>query len=445
MKKLPVILILLLGAALPLTAQQPPPDEARARRITPTVKAAARVLPSVVNLSTERLLDNDQADDFFPLLDKRRGYSLGSGCIISESGLVVTSAHVVHNAMRINVTLHDGQIFTAEIIAADELNDIALLRLHNIPKASSPPIPTAAPGDLILGETVIAVGNPYGLGNTISHGVLSGIGRQVTYGDHVVFSDILQTDCAIHAGNSGGPLININGEMIGLTSSVIRGADGIGFAIPLQRLENILGHWLTPERFNNVSVGVIPGVRRMQDGELVFFVSDVMNDSPAWEAGIRPGLKLLRFNDSPITNLLSLSLALTRLKAGDEITLTPPSGNQIRFTAEKISMTDAASAPEKRLGLRLRQITPELARTLNYPTNAGLIVSKPPESAPEVKRGDILIRLGSIPIQKPEDIAIALRNYHYGDTVPALLASVTPTADGQRYRLERKNVNLYVK
>lgn len=439
-----ILFILLPGTAL-LQGQAPAPDAARSRRITPTVTATARVLPSVVNLSTERLLDSDRTGEFFPLPDKRRGYSLGSGCIISENGLVVTSTHIVHNAMKINVTLHDGQVFTAEIIAADELNDLALLQLHNIPRNSSPPIPLAAPGDLILGETVIAVGNPYGLGNTISRGVLSGIGRQVTYGDQVVFSDILQTDCAIHAGNSGGPLINANGEMIGLTSSVVRGAEGIGFAIPLQRIENILAQWLTPERFNNVSVGVIPAVRRMQDGELVFFVADVMNNSPAWEAGVRPGLKLLRYNGHPITGLLAFSLSLTRIRAGDEITLTPPSGTPFRFTAAEISMTDAASAPEKRLGLRLRQMTPELARIMNYPPNAGLIVSRPPESVPEIKRGDILIRLGNIPIRKPEDVAIALRNYHYGDTVPALLASVTLASDGQHYRLERKKVSLYVK
>ncbi len=415
----------------------------RSRRITPTVTAIARILPSIVNLSTERLLE-ERSNEFFPFLDKRRGYSLGSGCIISDTGLIMTSAHVVLNALKINVTMHDGQIFTAEVIAADELNDLALLQLHGASRESLPPIPMAAPGDLILGETVIAVGNPYGLGSTISRGVLSAIGRQVTYGDKVVFSDLLQTDCAIHAGNSGGPLININGEMIGLTSSVMRGAESIGFAIPLQRLENVLSRWLTPERFNNVSVGFIPEVRRMQDGELVFFVADVIADSPAAKAGIKPGLKITRFNGQPITELLKMSLRLSSAKAGETISLTAPSGAVLQFTAEEISMSDAANLVEQRLGMKLLQMTPQLIKVMNYPPDAGVVVSKPPESAPDIKRGDILIRLGDIPIHKPEDAAVALRNYHYGDTVPALLVTVQHQADG-RYRFGRKTANIYVK
>lgn len=442
MKIVFIVAILLSGC---LIMAQPEELMNRSRRITPTVTATARVLPSVVNLSTERLLDNERTGDFFPFLDKRRGYSLGSGCIISENGLVMTSAHVVHNAMKINVTLHDGQIFSADIIAADELNDLALLQLRGISPESSPPIPMAPPGDLILGETVIAVGNPYGLGNTISRGVLSGIGRQLTYGDQVVFSDILQTDCAIHAGNSGGPLININGEMIGLTSSVVRGAEGIGFAIPLQRMENILARWLTPERFSNVSVGIIPGVRRMQDGELIFYIADVMNDSPAWAAGIRPGLKITAYNGVEITDLTKLCLSLSQVQAGQTITLTPPSGSTFRITAKKINISDAADAAEKRLGLKLRRMTPELARAMNYPPTTALIVSKPPPSAPEIKRGDLLIRLGDIPIHKPEDVAIALHNYHYGDSIPALFARIHPAPDGVTYRFERQKANIYVK
>lgn len=440
-----IMIFVLMICLFSVNASNAPYVNNRSDRISPTVSAISKALPSVVNLSTERLLESDQPETAAkPFFDKRRGYSLGSGCIISEDGMVITSAHVVINALKIKATFHDGKTVAADIIAADELNDLALLQLHGADTRYYRPIPLSSPGDLILGETVIAVGNPYGLGSTISQGVLSAIGRQVTFRDQVVFSDILQTDTSIHPGNSGGPLININGEMIGITLATMRGADGISFAIPLQRIENVTAHWITPERLNNTSVGIIPEVKRMQNGELIFSVADVLKGSPAWDAGIKPGQHILLFNDSPIYKMPDLIRKLLQIKPGDQISLTVKDGKTFMFKAQPIQLANNEQTIEQRLGVKLQPLTPELARVLNYPLAQALIVSKPPDTQSDIKRGDILIRIGNVTIQNMNDVSRAIREYHHNNTVRLMFVTVQQLQGGH-YRLGRKTVSLQIK
>ncbi len=440
-----ILIFALMVSLFAVNAANTPYVNNRAERLSPAVSAVSRTLPSVVNLSTERLLETDQQEaETKPFFDKRRGYSLGSGCIITKDGLVITSAHVVLNALKIKATFHDGRTVAADIIAADELNDLALLQLHGAPSEYYRPIPLAAPGDLILGETVIAVGNPYGLGSTISQGVLSAIGRQVTFRDQVVFSDILQTDTSIHPGNSGGPLININGEMIGITLATMRGVDGISFAIPVQRIENVLAHWITPERLNNTSIGIIPEVKRQQNGELIFSVADVLNGSPALNAGVKPGQRILRLNNAMVYKIGDLVGGLLKVKPGEQVSLTLEGGEIIKFKAAAIKLIDSEEAIEQRLGLKLQPLTPDLARVLNYPIAQAMIVSRPPNGQSEVKRGDILIRLGDVTIQNMKDVSRALQEYHYSDTVRMMLVTVQQLPGGH-YRLGRKTVPLLIK
>lgn len=317
-------LLCLLAAGLFFSAVDCPAAEGL--RLTPTVKAVSAALPSVVNISTEKKNTSDvsakqaiyseQGQDLEKLI-KENEASLGSGCIIDPGGLIITNAHVISGASKIWVTLNDGKRFSAEEIARDDINDLALLRITNLSKGLIlQPLKTAKPGDLMLGETVIIIGNTYGLGSSVSMGILSAIGRKVLYKGQIIFSDIIQTDAAVYPGCSGGPMINLAGDMIGINTAIHKEARGIGFAIPLLRIENVLAKWLIPENFNNAFLGMIASCRQLKDGKLEIYVSEVVKDSPAWKAGVRGGELILQADGRDLNDLLDLSRILFQLKRG---------------------------------------------------------------------------------------------------------------------------------
>jgi serine protease Do len=420
----------------------------RESRITPVVQSIAKVLPSVVNLSTVKTVEfgNNGNSNENPALEEiqlgqDKAYSLGSGSIIDASGLIVTSAHVVHRAVKINVTLHDGRNIVAELLAVDDLNDIAMLKINVAEKLH--PIPMATPGDLLLGETVIVVGNPYGLGNTITQGVLSAIGRKVTHNNKLLFADLLQTDAAVYPGSSGGPLINITGAMIGLNSAMLKEEKSISFAIPLQRIENILAGWLIPERFDNVSLGIIPAVQRLEDGKLLFYIREVFNDSPAWNAGIRAGMLIKDFNGTPVTDLIDLSRILYKINAGEKCVINSIDEKCFRFKTEKLAITDGKKLAEIKLGLKVQPLTAEIADALHYPFIGGAVISAPLDNGSNrLERGEILLRLGDVAINNMNDISKALQGKRFGETIPAMAVSVNNYAD--RFYLRKKVLELRV-
>lgn len=419
-------------------------------RTTPIVKAVAAVMPSVVNLSTQRIVadDNSEADDNSDLLGNgmRQEHSLGSGSIIDPAGLVVTSEHVVKRAAAISVTLADGTHAAARKLAGDEINDIALLQIVNLPAGRKlTTIHTAIPGDILLGERIIVVGNPYGLGNSIASGVVSAIGRKIVSGDRVIFDDILQIDAMVYPGNSGGPLINIDAEMIGISTALHREAQGgISFAIPIQRVANTLSRWLIPERFNHAALGITPACERHADGKIKVFLQDVMIDSPAWKAGLRSGDELISANGVALTEALTLSRIIWRLQPGATLTLQLADRREIKVQTEPLRLEDGRTAARNRLGLGIRPLTPALANALDYPLADGVIVSDPgrPVSG-GLSRGDLLVQVGDMAIHTPQDIAQALRDKFYGDTVPVIAVGISKQENG--YYLTRKIAQLKVK
>lgn len=435
--------MLLLWSGITSAADNRSDTTERANRISPTVLAVAEVMPSVVNLSTEKILDDSDPDQWYEfapetvMMGRQRSYSLGSGSVIDASGLILTNAHVVDRAVRIRVTFNDVERYLAEVVAIDKLNDLALLRLVGDGGNHWKPIEMGQPGDLLLGENVIIVGNPYGLGSSIACGVLSAIGRKLTYRNKIVFSDVLQTDATIHPGNSGGPLININGEMIGINTSILKGTQGISFAIPLQRVQNVLGKWLIPERFRDVSLGIVPGVRRLPDGSLSFYLQEVLPDSPAARAGLKTDMILKSVNGQPVDNLINLSRMLWKVQPDTVISLETDTG-KYQLRAVELEAGDWQKAAELKLGIGLQILNADLAQALNYPFRGGLLISNlSPGVGTNAERGDLLLQLGDISINTPEDLIRVLRNYRYGQEVPAVLLQVSQQ-DG-RYFLSKKN------
>jgi serine protease Do len=230
-----------LVAGLSLDAQ------ASARR-TPVVEAVERVAPATVNITTEARVSRPvsgpfgRQDPFFdrffePFRQDVTEQMLGTGAIVDQRGYVLTNEHVLAGADKIWVTLADGREFPGVVVGADPDNDLAVIKIESADKL--PTAQLAADNPLMIGETVIAIGNPFGLNHTVTTGVLSATNRSFRAGE-TEYHGFLQTDASINPGNSGGPLLNLDGEVIGINTAIFREAEGIGFAIPIERAKRIM-------------------------------------------------------------------------------------------------------------------------------------------------------------------------------------------------------------
>jgi serine protease Do len=296
-KALRAVLILLV-AAVPAFA---------ADRHSPVVDVVQRVSPAVVNISAAEIVERggqfpqfrdpffDQFfGDFFE--QRRRKYtrtSLGSGFIIRDDGYILTNQHVVLRAARITVTLVDERELEAEMVGSDADSDLAVLKVKK--SGALPVVPMGTSSDLMIGETVIAIGNPFGLSHTVTTGVLSAIGRSLN-AEEQTFTDLLQTDASINPGNSGGPLLNIDGEVIGVNAAIYQKAQGIGFAVPADRAKRVMGDLISYGDVQPAWAGVL--VQPLNPDLAAHFRAEIRGgvlvraveaDSPAADAGVRRG------------------------------------------------------------------------------------------------------------------------------------------------------------
>ena len=308
------------------------PTTVSAERRTPIVVVAHNVLPSVVNIQTEATIRRRSVD---PFLDpwgffgggrERTSQSLGSGFIWSKDGIIVTNNHVVEGASRITVNFSDGSQLAARVLGVDPDSDLAVLRVDGR-SFTAAPIGTSA--DLMIGESVVAVGNPFGLSGTVTTGVVSALGRSVpseTQGR--TYTDFIQTDASINPGNSGGPLLNIEGKVIGINVAIYAQAQGIGFAIPVDRAKKVIQDLL---RFGEVHAAWIGAVtatltpeeakrrgHRTQRGALVVRVFD---GSPAARAGIEPGDIITAIAGRPVDSRESFGTYASTLAAGQPVSI----------------------------------------------------------------------------------------------------------------------------
>ncbi len=348
----PLALLTLVALALPCSSRA-----AENVRRTPVVAAVERTAPAVVNISAESIVRD--LDPFFGRFlggRARRSQSLGSGLIVDSSGLVVTNAHVIDGASRIVVTTLDGRELEAEVLGSDRDADLALLRVS---ERGLPAVPLGQSTDLLMGETVIAIGNPFGLSHTVTTGVLSARGRTVSSeSGETAYTDFLQTDASINPGNSGGPLVNLAGEVIGINTAIVRGAAGIGFAIPADRANRVVEDLL---RFGALQplwtglrlVTVDPELARREGlaaphGALV---ERVWESSPGDRAGLRGGDLIVGVGGKPVQAREDLTTALYSVAAGS------PVGLEVRRGGTTLEVSLAAMRPPVGMGLRLLERT----------------------------------------------------------------------------------------
>ncbi|HKH46938.1 MAG TPA: trypsin-like peptidase domain-containing protein [Thermoanaerobaculia bacterium] len=353
MKRMVLILLLvssLLGPTDPVRAQTPP-SGAAARR-TPVVVVAEKVSPAVVNISAESTVR--EVDPFFGLFfgpTTRSAQSLGSGLIIDPNGIVVTNAHVIEGASRILVTTLDGRELEADVLGSDRDSDLAVLKVQG---RNLPAVPLGRSSDLMIGETVIAIGNPFSLSDTVTTGVLSARGRTVpSERGERLFTDFLQIDASINPGNSGGPLVNILGEVIGINTAIISGASGIGFAIPADRARRVVDDLL---RFGELRP-LWTGARLLTvDAELArrysladrrgAFVFKIYPDSPAGQAGLAEQDVIVAVEGQPVASREDVTTALYTAPVGSPLRL------DVRRGDRSLKLTLRAVHPPKGLGLR---------------------------------------------------------------------------------------------
>jgi len=416
-------LSLLLALASPLCAEQ------LSARITPAVRAVSKALPWVVNIGSEKYtqVDDPYADFFSNFFGKhynvaKEYYPLGSGVIISEKGLIITNYHVVRRAGTVLVRLWDGQQFVASIVGFDQPNDLCLLKLQGDFQAKPLNAATMAKAnDLYLGETVITIGNPFGLEHSVSQGVLSAFNRSFTEGD-ISFSDILQTDAAINPGNSGGPLVNLDGELIGLNLAIRDDAQGIGFAVPLARIELFLAYWLLPSHFTDTYLGLeeanIPEIA-YRNG---LVLPALIPGSPLDKAGLKEGDTVASINGQPLQRPIDFSRAVWQWRAGERSEWQTHDGRRVTVVAETLPDDLLIRC---RLGLDLQKLTPSILLAIGIKDNLkGLVISdvlpQPLFSMQKhiwrehVKRGDLILMYDGQPVTSPAELATMLRKTSSG-------------------------------
>jgi serine protease Do len=432
------------------------PAQAQVQSLPDVADLADRLLPAVVEISVEtkvgaggpgvpnvpQLPDDSPFKDFFDDFLKKRGggdadrdrtvSSMGSGFIIDASGLVVTNNHVVEGAESIEVHQQDGTILKAELVGRDAKTDLAVLRVK-----SDKPLPVVVFGDsdkLRIGQWVMAIGNPFGLGGSVSLGIVSARNRDINAGP---YDDFIQTDAAINKGNSGGPLFAMNGDVMGINTAIFSptgGSVGIGFSVPSNTAKSVINQlvkfgetrrgWLgvrvqqiTPDIAESMSLQGVKGA----------LVADVTKDSPGAKAGIEAGDVVLQFDGKPIREMKELPRAVAEAEVGKKVTVKVlrkgkevdvsvelgrlEDGEKQAATAGKVAEPEAATVTA--LGMTASTITKELREKYKLDANikGAVITEVAKEGAAADKRleaGDVIVEAGSRQIAVASDISAAI-------------------------------------
>jgi serine protease DegS len=291
--------------------------------------AVSRSAPAVVSVYTQRVVPNrpsqlqDLLGDTWPGIGTRIESSLGSGVIIDTQGHIVTNDHVVQKADAIAVQLADNRTAVANVVGRDPDTDLAVLKID---LEGLPTMPLGRSDTLNVGDVVLAIGNPVGVGQTVTHGIVSGKGRGLQL---ATFEDFIQTDAAINAGNSGGALVNVDGELVGINTAVFSrtaGIEGIGFAIPVNLVRGVLSEILKNGRVVRGWLGVIPNDLTPEYAQALgvpvgrgVVVINMFTDGPAFQAGLRPGDVITQIDDTMLTTAHQALIKVATLTPGKTV------------------------------------------------------------------------------------------------------------------------------
>jgi serine protease Do len=378
-----------------------------ASRRSTVVQVVDKVSPTVVYIGTVQMVEQrfrgrTVFDDFFAPQDERRAVEgLGSGVIIDPSGVIVTNDHVIRGASEIHVVLADGRQVDAEVIGSDSDNDLAVLKVNV--KGTLPAARLGTSSDLMIGETVVAIGSPLGLKKTVTVGVVSALGRTIRNEDRV-FNDFIQTDASINPGNSGGPLLNVDGEIIGINSAIIATAQNIGFAIPADKVKRIVTELTQFGKVRPAWLGfdvqplTLELARRLGwDRTFGAVITNVEESSPAAEAGLQRGDIVAQVATTQVEDADDLKSRFRSFVAKTPVPLRVFRGGQlidvsvtpVEFPARLVDAT-----VWDRLGLRVKAGTGGMPITSVRPGTAAARVGLEP--------GDVILKVNNTPVGTPE-------------------------------------------
>lgn len=410
-----------MASAVPEAAQART-DAIAASRETAIVQAAARVAPAVVSVNVlrrERQLPQTPWDFFFvPRGYERLVQGLGSGFIISSDGLVITNQHVVQGAEQIVVTTREGVDYEARLLGEDPLTDIAVLQID---ARGLPTVPIGSSQDLMIGEWVIAIGNPYGylLGNTepsVTAGVVSAVGRNLlpTGEQPGFYVGMIQTDASINPGNSGGPLANARGEVVGVNSSIFSNTGssiGIGFAIPIERALRVAEELRRYGEVRRAWLGLdVAGAEELREWKRSggLRVTRVARGGPAARAGIEPGDVLVAGAGKRLRTFLDWEAVKLDLSPGDSLTVVLRRAGRERRVKLVVEDLPTARAPRvSALGdMELVTVTPAIQQERGLSRARGALIYRIGEEtqlATGLQAGDVILQINRIPIETAED------------------------------------------
>jgi serine protease Do len=387
-------LALALAAGVPAAGHA---DESELRN-SPIVKAVNAAAPSVVNIHGRKTVRAENAS--LGAGDTvRQVNGMGTGIVIDPRGYIITNYHVVEGVSNIQVTLHDERAAVARLIAHDPKTDLAIIKIDS--KDKLPVIRLGTSCDLMRGEPVIAVGNAYGYEHTVTRGIISALHRSVQVSDEQKYNDLIQTDASINPGNSGGPLMNIDGQVIGINVAVRVGAQGIGFAIPIDEALEVAARLMSIERLDQATHGIV-GKTVCQPDERTFVVTSVKSDSPASKTGLQVGDTITKIGDRTIQRALDVELALLGTKVDEDVAIEvlregEPVASTLAVTKVNRSQLKPALADRiwTSLGLRLAPMEETVFKQLGTRYRGGLSVVAVREGGPAaqqgIKRGDVLV------------------------------------------------------
>jgi len=440
--------LLLIGFLQPISAQEQPAFS----RKTPTDEAYQKTHKAVVNISGQRLvstsiwpeLDWPDMFDFWGPRIQRQIKMLGSGVVVNENGYIVTNAHVIKDAEKVKVIFSDGSEFSAKIISIDESKDLAVLRIPT--KDKLPFIRLGRSYDLMIGETVIAIGNPYGYANTITSGIVSALDRDIQVSEGFWLRGLIQTDAAINPGNSGGPLLNVNGELIGINTAIRPEAQNIGFAIPVDMLADNLSHMLMPEKLRRVQLGLVIG-RMKTVGKFTGLVVDaVSKGSPADKKGIAAGDMVLEIDGQKLTGIIDFYVKMIDKKIGEPIVIryVRPATIRPRSQIVKLKMLARPLPDGRKLAnnffqIDVSELSARIARKFGFESAYPILIITDVEPAGVASQvglvsGDLILQINNSPVRNMKEFSLVMEKVSEGDIVELRIMRINLGVFGQVQR-----------
>jgi serine protease Do len=419
-------------------------------RETPVVAVYRQTHDAVVNISGEQTVsrrawpqfDWPPAFGFGGPRVQQEVAVLGSGFIVHEDGYIVTNAHVVQSVSRLKAVFSDGREFQARVISADTNKDLAVLKIDA--RGKLPFIEFGHSDDLMIGETVIAIGNPYGYANTVTSGVVSAVGRDIQVSEGFWLRGLIQTDAPINPGNSGGPLLNVNGQLIGITTAIRAEAQNIGFAIPVDTLADNVGQMLMPEKLRRVRLGLTIGRMTTVGPFQGLLVNAVAKGSPADDGKLAPGDLILEIDGHQPHSIVDFYIRMMDKEVGQPIRLSyvRPQEKDAQSHTVELAMLPRP-VPDGRLLARayfqmeVSELTAAVARDFDFASAYPILIVtavEPQGGAAQagLRRGDLILEVNEATPRDLRELALELEKVATGGTVDLKILRIRVDSFGRQ-------------